>query len=469
MRFHLRPVLALTALVVLNLAVRPTFGVMYSHAVFALTMLSLLIGLVASLAADRPLFWRGGLADRQETDGDTYLLACAALALGALNIISTDLAYVDVMWARRLLVLFALVGFIITAAVAFSQNSIFRSTQSLGPNSYRGFLAAALLLGLSLRSCVLIASPDPVIDVYSLLNQCTDHVLAGRNPYVSEIVSPYETSRAAEFNVIEPRDPRPAGYPPHPYLLATPFRTIGADARWANVLWDGVAAAALYLVACRRGRPYAGYLAASLWLFFPRTTFMIEQAWYEPMIGGLLGIGFWLVEGAGWRQWLGYILVGLGMTAKQYGLPMLPALAWPHRQHWLKILVGLLAGALVMLPWYLWSPTDFLDIVVWKHLRRPPQEFRALTIAGGCYQLLGTLPDRRVMWAIAAVLIAAVSWRAPRQGAATALALGTSLLIFCVFHTQGFFNYFYLCQYLWLMGFVGMLVDVKSPPETQSG
>jgi len=292
-------------------------------------------------------------------------------------------------------------------------------------------------------------------------------MVAGRNAYASDIVSPYETPRAEKFNLVEPCDPRPAGYPPQPYLLAAPFRAIGADSRWANVLWDGVAAAALYLVACRRGRPYAGFLAASLWLFIPRTTFMIEQAWYEPMIGGLLGIGFWLVEGAGWRQWVGYILVGQGITAKQYGLPILPALAWPHRQQWLKILVGLFAGALVMLPWYLWSPTDFLDIVVWKHLSRPPQDFRALTIAGGCYQLLGTLPDRRVMWGIAAVLIAAVSWRAPRQGVATALALGTSLLIFCVFHTQGFFNYFYLCQYLWLLGFVGMLANGKSPAESQ--
>src|SRR5262249_37321888 len=118
---------------------------------------------------------------------------------------------------------------------------------------------------------------------------------------------------------------------------------------------------------------------------------------------------------------------------------------------------------LLMLPWFLWSPLAFLKTVLWDHLNRPSQHFRALTIAGGSYQLFGVLPDRKVMWAIAGVLIALVSWRGPRQGAAVAVGLGTALMVFCVFHTQGFFNYFYLCQYLWLLGFVGMLSKNDDP------
>ncbi|MFL5339551.1 MAG: hypothetical protein ACJ8F7_05220 [Gemmataceae bacterium] len=545
MRFHLRPALTLAAVVALNLAVRPTWGVWYSHAAFALTMLALVLGLAAALIADRPLLWPAGWAGDTETDGDTFLLAAAAVALAALNVNSTEVSYAEVDWARRGLVYLALAGFAATLTGLFSRSPetlispvdeadwrrhrplffavalvfaavvvapavinlqagwalsdrfrqgpfqfrwtlidtiglvgclfvvtvvclLFLRRRTFFPppdsgrdtHSYIRPLALVLALGLALRGGVLIASPDPVIDVYSLLTQFTDHMLAGRNPYATDIESPYETPRARKYEITDPKDPRPAGYPPHPYLLAAPFRAVGADPRRANVVCDVIAAAALYLVARSRGRLYVGFAAAALWLFIPRTTFMMEQAWYEPMIGCLLGVGLWLAEGAGWRKWLGYTLVGLGLTAKQYGLPILPALTWPHRRNWKQILVGLLAGGLVMLPWFLWSPPDFLKTVLSDHLNRPSQYHRALTIGGGIYQLFGMPPDasmQYVMWAAAIGLIALVSWRGPRQGAAVAVGLGTALLVFCVFHTQGFFNYFYLCQYLWLLGFVGLL------------
>src|SRR5260370_11064588 len=119
MRFRLRAVLALTAVVALNLALLPTRGVMYSHVAFALTMLSLLVGLVACRAADRSMVWRGGLVGGDETDGNTFLLACVTLALGALNINSTDLSYADVEWARQGLVVFALAGYLATLAGLF--------------------------------------------------------------------------------------------------------------------------------------------------------------------------------------------------------------------------------------------------------------------------------------------------------------------------------------------------------------
>jgi hypothetical protein len=324
------------------------------------------------------------------------------------------------------------------------------------------FCSVSLLLGLALRGSVLLASPNPVIDVFTLLCEEPDQILAGRNPYTHDIVSPYGTARAEALGVADPPDPRPAGYPPHPYLLALPFRALGADPRWANVVGDGLAALALLGVALQRRRPLAGFLALALWLFIPRTTFMIEQAWYEPMIGGLLGVGLLLTEAAGWQRWTGYLLIGLGLTAKQYGAPMLPALLWPHRKHWRPIIVGLVAGLAVMLPWLIWSPHDFLDTVFWKHLDRPSQHEGAITIAAGCNNIFGFVPWCGVMWALAGVLVLLISARAPRHGAATALALGTSLFVFCLFHTQGFFNYFYLVQYLWLLGFVGLFPPAQS-------
>ena len=264
----------------------------------------------------------------------------------------------------------------------------------------------------------------------------------------------------------EPVEDRPAGYPPHPFLIAAAFIAARLDVRCANVACDLVAAAAIFGVAWRRGRPMTGLMAASMWLNMPLTSVMIESAWYEPMIAALVGAGFFLIEGRGAARWAGYVSLGLALTAKQYGVFVLPALAWPHRDQWRRLLVGLALGLAVMLPWLLWSPPDFMNIVLWKHLARPPQHERATTFAAAAYRATGMLPPREVMWAAAAVLIAFVSWRTPR-GAATALGMGTALFVFCLCHTQGFFNYFHLVQYLWLLGVVGMLkANSALPPRS---
>ena len=52
----------------------------------------------------------------------------------------------------------------------------------------------------------------------------------------------------------------------------------------------------------------------------------------------------------------------------------------------------------------------------------------------------------------AAVSTGLVTWRTPSRGPSPAPWMGTSLLIFCLFFSQAFLNYFYLCQYLLLMG-----------------
>src|SRR5205085_2486909 len=109
---------------------------------------------------------------------------------------------------------------------------------------------------------------------------------------------------------------------------------LGADVRWANVAADLIAASAIALVGWRRRRPALALTAAWLYLNQPRAPFIIEQAWYEPMIGALLGVGLVLLELRGIGKWAGYVLVGLGLTAKQFGLPLLFPIAFGHRRNW---------------------------------------------------------------------------------------------------------------------------------------
>jgi len=180
---------------------------------------------------------------------------------------------------------------------------------------------------------------------------------------------------------------------------------------------------------------------------------MMEQSWYEPMLAATLGGGLWLVER---RYRFGNILLGLGLTGKQYGVVLLPPLVVALRKHWRALLLGIVLACLcVLLPFFLWDPHAFLDVVVFKQLQRPIRD-DSLTLQSGAINLAGYQLSQGLLWGVALLLIGWISWRAREPGTGAALWLGTTLLAFCFCHSQGYFNYFYLCQYLWLLGIAGL-------------
>jgi hypothetical protein len=294
-----------------------------------------------------------------------------------------------------------------------------------------------------------------VIDVYNLLRDYADHMIAGVNPYEQDIITPYGTPRAEKYGVMEPADPRPAGYPPLPFLLCTPPRLLGADVRWSNIAGDCIAALALASIGWRKRHGLLGALAAAMYLNLPRAPFVAEQAWYEPMIAALFGLGLLLAEFERWPKYLGYVALGLALTAKQFGLPLLLPLVWSHRRNWRLMLLGQIAGALVMLPWFIWSPHAFVEIALLKHLGRPPQP-GSITVGSFVANAFGLEMPRIMGWAAAAIAILFIARFTPK-GPAAAIGLGSALLAFCVFHTQGYLNYFFLVQYLWLFGAMASL------------
>src|SRR5262249_24928008 len=128
------------------------------------------------------------------------------------------------------------------------------------------------------------------------------------------------------------------------------------------------------------------------------------------------------------------------------------------------------AGLLVV-PFFLWDPAAFLDIVLIKHLGRK-EMFDSITLASGAHNLLGIDLPRRLLLGAAVLLIAWVTWKTPERIPAAALWMGTALLTFCLFHTQGYFNYFYLCQFLMLLGIADLIPEgepMKSAEEAAPG
>ena len=306
----------------------------------------------------------------------------------------------------------------------------------------------AFIAGLGLRVGGIIPSPDPVIDVFTLLDQGPEKILKGVNPYDSDFVSPYASERARQHNIELPAELRPAGYPAQPYWMALPLKALGIDVRYANVIADLLAAMAIVAMAWRWNAIRPGGIAATIYLTLPRVPFVIEQAWYEPMIACCLGWGLVMIVR---ERRLGFLILGAGLTAKQFGVPMLVPLAINLRRRGAWLTWGLFAGAALSLPFILWNPTAFYETVLARHFGHPPRT-DAITIWALAYHQFGVVLAGGPLMLIGLSLIAGCSWSSrnerPELLAAT---VGTVLITFCLFHTKGFFNYYYLGQYLLLL------------------
>ncbi|HLW68032.1 MAG TPA: hypothetical protein VKS79_22130 [Gemmataceae bacterium] len=462
MRFRLRPILILLALAILNQALCATYGI-YSRSVFGWTVVAFVVGLAASLGWDRVIRLRFGPAG----DGTTLVLAGCAVAMTYLAMSPSQVSFNDVPTANARLPQIAQAGFLLTLVIGIT--SIWESRDTARPlrRALVWFLLIAVLTtGFMLRALVIRASPEPIIDVYNLLRDSADFILQGKNPYANDYQSPYHTERAKAHGLFFPEHPnRVPGYPPLTYLLCTVPRLFGADIRWVHAIMDVMAGLGVFLVALRRNRPLAGLLAASLYLHLPGTVHVAERAWIEPILAGLFGIGFWLVEATSSKcRLLGHVLLGLAFTGKQYGAPMYLPFARAFRRQWRYLLAGLTVGLAVLLPFFLWSPHDFMDIVVSQHLTKYPG-YHSITIVSALKDLVGWHPSPVLFWLISGPLLLALSWRSRAEGAECALYVGSALFTYVLFSTVGFLNYFYLVQYLWLLGLVGLLT-VRSEPKS---
>jgi hypothetical protein len=341
----------------------------------------------------------------------------------------------------------------LSAGAGFVLIGLFSIFDLVRPERVRADFRVRLFLlfaaGALLRVTAVVIWPEPSIDVFVWLREAPRVLLAGHNPYVPENMSQGAL----------------AVYPPLPIVLAAPFTVLGLDVRYANVVCDIVAAWFLYAMARRRGQPLLGALIAGTYLNLPSVPFMLKNAWFEPMLAVFLAGGISLAD-RGNR--LGNVLLGLGLTGKQFGLPLLFPLwrACRGRRKFLLAGVGL-AIALVIVPFFLWSPANFLNAVLYQHLAIAP-DFDSLTLRSAAHHLLGVTIPGWLAGGLAFLLIGCVAWRTPMKVGAAGLWMGTTLLIFSLLYIKGYFNYFYLCSYLFMLGLTAITPEGSPAAPNQS-
>lgn len=288
---------------------------------------------------------------------------------------------------------------------------------------------------------VVVLEPLPGNDVWWFQQVGGQALLDGSNPYAMQMPNIYapDTSLYAPELVDGNRLTVGFLYPPLSLLLALPGLVVAGDVRFAHI---AVVLLAAWLIATMRPGPIARG-AALVFLFTPRSFFVIEQGWTDPQtVLGVAAIAWVALRQAR----LIPVALGAAMAVKQHMALLLPLglLLAPRPIRWRQVATG--AGvamglaAVITLPFLLADPPAFWRSVVEAQFRQP---FRTDALS---YLAWFGLDDPRLAVVGFAALIPAgalVMWRAARTPAGFAAATALVYLCFVAFNKQAFLNYYY--------------------------
>lgn len=299
----------------------------------------------------------------------------------------------------------------------------------------------AVLAFLFVGNWLLKTSPEPFIDVFVFQRDATAALLHRENPYALRYPDIYGNSPFyGEGLSVNGRLAFGFPYPPMSLYLVAPFQALLGDYRYSQLA--ALAGAALLMGYARPG--FAGKAVGLLYLLMPRTLFVLEQGWTEPLVVCALAlVGFVALRRPAWVA----LCLGVLLVLKQYLVFLVPlALLLPQARPPLgerqRFVAWLLVPGLLSLPLALWSFRDFWFDVVALQVYQP---FRVEALSYLAWWAQDHERPSTVLAFVAAALgLGLAFWRAPRTPAGFAAASGTVLLLFFAFNKQAFCNYYAL-------------------------
>lgn len=305
------------------------------------------------------------------------------------------------------------------------------------PNKYLRIARNVLLYGgfLITGAWVLTLSPEPGIDVFRLHRQAATDLLAG--------TSPYALSQPVGDSYMTLQNWTAYPYPPITLLVQVPAHAFLEETRWTNLF--AMAATAFMVTRIARTAGLPGNISDSLGalvLLQPRTFFILEQAWTEPITAALLvGAVHAYVRN---RLTLASILFGLAAVSKQYMIVLAPLLLFLPKFRKKEIAIAAAAAILSMLPFLLWDAHGFWHGIVESQLDTPTRLHDSNSIAAYLqrhHQV--TFPNWVAFSAWILVPLAASYWKRTIPMVPIA-AFTASLALLFNLGKQGFSNYYWL-------------------------
>lgn len=346
--------------------------------------------------------------------------------------------------------------------VAIGVCAAFLTAIGLSKDPVFGRFGFVLLLGsfVFLAVWVLYLSPNPQIDVFYFQRDSIGRLLELKNPYAYHFKNIYSHN-----NFYGPELVRDGvlqfGYPylPLDLIAVIPGYLIG-DIR--SVMVFAIGCTGLIFARLQPG-PLGRALAALYW-FSPRTLFVVEQAWIEPLIvfcAALLAISLKkFPKSTGW-------VAGLLLASKQTMLWMpylLPLLFIGKFKNWWRVwILAVILAAGTCVPFFVWNPKAFWFSTISLQVLQP---FRpdALSFPAFFYQIGIPWGHWAAAFPASIACIAFSLWRSSRTTAGWAMSTCLTYTVFFAFNKQAFCNYYFM-----VIGFACLAVASVRIAENDDG
>ncbi|OGG02707.1 hypothetical protein A2W14_07375 [Candidatus Gottesmanbacteria bacterium RBG_16_37_8] len=237
---------------------------------------------------------------------------------------------------------------------------IFKSDQQ---NKNRQIFWLFILLAITLRILTIIASPQPVIDVFVILKEAPLKLLSGINPYNTVYSRVYQGSITDYYP-----------YWPYSFLISLPFVLFFKDPRVLLFLADIMTGILIYLWA---GKNLQAKLLSLIYLFRPNSLFIIEQSWLTPLLSLLTLILFWTFSKT--KHYLAGILMGILSGIQPLFLALIPLTFRLWRKKIRIAVTALLTCLLAVTPFFLWQPVSFIDKTILVYFK-PLAELKTIPV-----------------------------------------------------------------------------------------
>lgn len=283
----------------------------------------------------------------------------------------------------------------------------------------------ALLTELS----TIISSPHPRIDVFDQLKFGSTGLVQGKNPYSQIFPQIYKY----------PQDYFP--YLPLTALVVLPLNLLLGDPRFAHIAANIIVVIILRKILSSQKNRLLAETIPLIYIYHPQMNFMIDQSWIDLIIFSAFAafIYFYKFKGRGLFATFALTL-SIGMK-QQFPILILFLLIYKKIPKSL-IFSAIAIVAIITIPFYIWSPNDFLNDVILIHINRKFWWHNSLTLNSFFFwEFRKDLPSviMLIAWTIP---LLAIAKRGIKRYSALTLSISLWFFVFYFFNYQAFMNYY---------------------------
>lgn len=220
-----------------------------------------------------------------------------------------------------------------------------------------------IILAITLRILIIIASPNPAIDIFVLLKEAPIKLLNGVNPYDTVYTRVYAGNITDNYT-----------YLPFSIFLELPFILIFKDPRVLLIIADVISAIMIY----HSGNKSRSSIYLSLiFLFRPNSLFMIEQSFLTPVY--TLFTFIFIYSLLKFKSLLTGISLAVLAGIQPIYLIFIPLTFFLWKNKNKAIFTFSITFLMTIMPFFIWNPEKFIDKNILFYFK-PVEELQTIPI-----------------------------------------------------------------------------------------